>query len=521
MHRINQGKAYRLTVAWSLPCYSRMHYAWHLCLFALLLSCFYCLPVVARPVLPPIAAATHQHHVAPNPIKTTTLAASSVRLPTPEPLSLHKKHLSLREAVLLALRFNPNILDTELDMTTYKFGLEIAQNQFLPQFSLGANTSTDDFHHFSSGVSATSTLTTPLGTRFSLGYDQTNFKGQYDSSFAITQPLLQGAGSAYNKIGLESAKDGLITQHLSYRDQISGIIVQVVQAYRSLIQAYQQLSDKGQDVVVNQRNLKIAEIKYHAGRISRNDLLQSKQVYVSTQYAQTQLQQQVFTQYQDFLRLLGLDPASELSIDKKFIYRTEKIPTYKQAVAIALEHNATYIAAELEVKDARRGIIQAKNDLKWQLDLSNTTDLEHRPGEALSSENTTGLTLSVPIRDIGARQAWDYAKIRLTKAQRGLQQAKLELRKELTSDLQKIRYDQQSIVQAKQALASQQRVMQGVLLQWRYGRLSNIDFSTQQATLTQSQVNALDAESSYLNDVTNLYQYLGLILHRWHIKLRY
>jgi len=49
------------------------------------------------------------------------------------------KHLSLREAIMLALRYNPNIQNAELDRIIQRYQLRLAHNEFELQYALGAS----------------------------------------------------------------------------------------------------------------------------------------------------------------------------------------------------------------------------------------------------------------------------------------------------------------------------------------------------------------------------------------------
>jgi hypothetical protein len=60
-----------------------------------------------------------------------------VELPTsPQSNTQKPRHLSLKEAILLALRYNPNIQNTELDRIIQRYQLRLAHNAFELQYAL-------------------------------------------------------------------------------------------------------------------------------------------------------------------------------------------------------------------------------------------------------------------------------------------------------------------------------------------------------------------------------------------------
>ena len=455
-------------------------------------------------------------------------AFTGIVLPAPAKSTLHAKYLSLNDAVYLALRYNPDILNTELDMTTAHFALDLVRNNYLPQIKdLSSSVSTTNFHSFSQGGLGTGvSLKTPLGGSIDVDYhDNLTGNDGRNATITIDQPLLQGFGYKLYKIPLLQARNQLQVTHLANRDTVAGVIVNVVEAYRALIESYQTLSNQIRQTKSNATDLKVARIKFKAGMISRNDMAQSEAAYIDAQYQETQARQSVFNQYQDFLRLLGLNPQAKLEIDKKFHSDIRPIPSYQQALKIAMRNNATYIQDLQEVQSARWGVMQSKDGLRWNLNLDNSTELGHGIGSgADQNENTTTLNWTIPLWNnarLSQHQALVMAHNSLIRAQRNLVEAKYMLAKTITTDLQNIQSDKVTVEQTKRSLQLQERVFYGGQLRWRYGRISTTDLLQLQTTLTNAQQAEINSQISYLNAVSEFYQYLGLTLRHWHIKMRY
>jgi outer membrane protein TolC len=127
-----------------------------------------------------------------------------VNLPiAPDDKSHQRLNLSMQEAILLALRYNPDIQNAELDRIIQRYQLRQAYNEFELQFAL-AGSANFERNHFSDVGSSNShsllatpevSLKTKLGTRLALRMD--NNVATYDSynpvlNFSITQPLLRG-----------------------------------------------------------------------------------------------------------------------------------------------------------------------------------------------------------------------------------------------------------------------------------------------------------------------------------------
>src|SRR6202020_1156555 len=137
-----------------------------------------------------------------------------IELPT-SPGSKNKtiQHLSLREAILLALRYNPNIQNAELDRIVQRYQLRLAHNEFELQYALGASGVIQKSTFNGVGTDTTHTLLASpefnlknkYGTTSSLAIrNNVNQNNNYNPvlSFSLTQPLLRGFGKSVNEAAL-------------------------------------------------------------------------------------------------------------------------------------------------------------------------------------------------------------------------------------------------------------------------------------------------------------------------------
>src|SRR3989344_1470399 len=121
--------------------------------------------------------------------------------------------LTLQDAVLLALRTNPNIESYELQRVLDKFALDLAHDAFAPHFTLAAN------YGLATGVPPTYSLNpsvqmqTPIGTTINFAYPN-SLSGGGQQTLTLTQPLLQGAGEV-NAVPLKNAMDSELVNRLN------------------------------------------------------------------------------------------------------------------------------------------------------------------------------------------------------------------------------------------------------------------------------------------------------------------
>ncbi|AHE68357.1 outer membrane protein [Legionella oakridgensis ATCC 33761 = DSM 21215] len=170
-----------------------------------------------------------------------------IELPTsPTSHSAKAQFLSLREAILLALRYNPNIRNAELDRIIQRYQLRLAENQFELQYALAGTVQSEKSHY--SGIGSTTTnssiftpeigLKTKFGTDLSLQMDNNVASiGGYNPllNFSISQPLLRGFGKAANEAGLLDAQDNEWLNKLNLQQAVMDQVTQVITSYRALI----------------------------------------------------------------------------------------------------------------------------------------------------------------------------------------------------------------------------------------------------------------------------------------------
>ncbi len=142
-----------------------------------------------------------------------------IDLPISPEVKGNKKHyLSLREAILLSLRYNPNIQNAELDRIVQRYQLRLAHNEFELQYALGGTAAIERTHYTGAGNATTKSyiatpeinLKTKTGTEVKLNMDNTiQSYGNYNPllNLSLTQPLLRGFGRSVTEANLRDAID--------------------------------------------------------------------------------------------------------------------------------------------------------------------------------------------------------------------------------------------------------------------------------------------------------------------------
>ncbi|CZH05842.1 type I secretion outer membrane protein%2C TolC family [Legionella pneumophila] len=468
-----------------------------------------------------------------------------IELPTsPESKKKTRHQLTIREAILLALRYNPNIQNAELDRIIQRYQLRLANNEFELQYALGASgvVQKSTFEGIGSSTnhsflaSPELDLKTKIGTKASVSIDNnvsTNNSYNPVLNLSITQPLLRGFGKSANEAKLLDAIDKEWLNKLSLQQSVMDQITQVITAYRALILSGNNLENQRLQLEEARKSYRINEKKIAAGQLEPTGNIQQSYQIESLSLMVEQGENDFKLASQELLQMIGLDPDLHISVPSDVTIQEIIVPDLQESIAIALSHNTQYLAQKMALRADERAYTVAKNQQLWQLDLAGTVQ-----GGAVNDVTGTGnglssiyngnnitesarVTLTIPLNDIGRRSQLINAKVQLEKDKINLIAAKRALITSVTNTINNIqslakRYElaQKQVKLAEQSYALEKKKQQA-------GISSALDVNNTQNQLIQAQSGLIGAKIAYLNQLSALQRILGTTLDYWQIKLRY
>jgi outer membrane protein TolC len=468
-----------------------------------------------------------------------------IELPT-SPASRRKalQHLSIREAILLALRYNPNIQNAELDRIIQRYQLRLANNEFELQYALEASgvVQKNTFNGVGSDTtnsflaSPEFTYKSKLGTSASLSVDNNvGINNGYNPvlNLSIVQPLLRGFGSSVNEAGLLNAIDNELQNKLGLQQSVVDQITQVIISYRALILSGNNLQNQRLQVKEAKKSFEINKKKIEAGQLEPTGNIQQSYQIESLSLMVEQAVNDFNIASQDLLQTIGLDPDMHLSVPSDVKLDKMVVPNLKQSIDLALEHNTQFIAQKMILRADERAYTVAKNQQLWQLDVAasvqsgtvnDVTGLNSGLRGIYNGNNTNEsarVTLSIPLNDVNRRSQLINAKIRLEKDRINLIAAKRALITNITNTINNIQslVKRYQLAQKQVGLAEQSYTLEKKKLQ--AGISSALDVNNTQNQLIQAQSNLIGAKIAYLNQLSALQRTLGTTLDYWNIKLRY
>lgn len=461
--------------------------------------------------------------------------------------SSHKKktfYLTLREAILLALRYNPNIQNAELDRIVQRYQLRLAHNEFELQYALAGTAQIDKSSYSGAGSTMTHSylgtpelsLKTKYGTEIGLKMDNSVAPiGNYNPLLALSfsQPLLRGFGLSANTAGLLNAIDNEWLNKLNLQQAVMDQITQVISAYRTLILSANNFQNQQRQLQEANKSYEINEKKIAAGQLQPTVNIQQSYQIESLNLMVTQAENDFKIAAQELLQTIGLDPDMTLAVPNDVELNKITIPDLKKTIDQGLTHNAQYLALKMVIRADERAYAVAKNQQLWQLDAraniqAGTMTGVDSPGGGMNGiyngnnvNESVGVTLTIPLHDLNRRNQLITAKVRLEKDRLNLVAAKRALITMIKNTITNIqgqarRYE---LTQRQVNLASKSYDLEKKKQQ--AGIASALDVSNTQNQLIQAQIGLISAKIAYLNQLSNLQRIVGTTLDDWQIKLRY
>ncbi len=436
--------------------------------------------------------------------------------------------LTLQEAVLLAMRNNPDVKNAELQRVVDKFSLAVAHNQFFPQYQLKANAQYQNGQVSGvDGATQNITLQTPFSTQFSTEVTQayTPYSGERrvlkHASLSVTQPLLRGFGPTVTQVNLANAIDTEKSNQLVFTSQTINTIVSVVSAYYQLVEAYNSLKTNMLSLKSSQQTLKETLERIKAGKAALADQIQQRATIANTELSIGTAKNAINQSYRNLLIVLGLDPQAKINIVKEIRGINRVKLTLDESIGRALQNNPAYLQALLNYRITERGLITAKDAQKWQLDAVGTIS---RPLEASFSNaplvsRSLGLNLDVPIHDLSRQQQLVNAKIILAQAKNTLDQTRNQLIVSVTDAYENLRFNEKQVALYENAIKLAKQSLDTAQLKFKYGKVSSFELTSLQTDLTTTQLGFTSQQVAYLNSIESFYQLLGTTLEKWDVQL--
>jgi outer membrane protein len=448
------------------------------------------------------------------------------------------KHLTLYDAIYLAIRNNPQVRSARLQRTLDKFALEIARNEFLPQFNFDVSATYSNNTKPFYDTNPQMNLLTRYGTQINLGVDdQINRGRQTLAKLTVTQPLLRGFGSEIALAQYHDAFDVEGINRLTFKQTLMTTVTSVTQMYYKLVQDYNNLTVDQLSLNNSLSLLKITQHKIKAGQIAPSEIVQQQAQVSNQRFAILRDQNNISQNFRNLLVVLGLDPRSSFHIDKIIATNSAPLPTLNESIRLALANNIEYQKSLIVYNQLERAIRVAKDEQKWKLDVVlslaqqitrdknfagvDLNDVGTIGNDTANNQRTITLNLNIPIHDLSRKQKLIKAKIAMQQFRIALADQKNQLTVAVTNLFQNLQTQIIQINLAQDAVNLSSQGLEIAKKKLQFGRTTMFEVITLQKNLTQEQINLINQKISFFDTQAQFENIIGTTLNKWGITINY
>jgi outer membrane protein TolC len=471
--------------------------------------------------------------------------------------------LSLREAVLLALKNNLDIAIANYNPKITAEGIITAKAVFDPTFSLTLDANRNvvpTANVLAAGqgipvskienrdVNSSLTQQLPFGASYTLS--MTNNRYDTNSQFAqppnginpsyksvltlsITQNLLKNFGVDVNTAPIKIARNNQAISVTQFRQQANQVITSVHTRYWDLVFAIENLEVQRRSLRLARELEELNKARVRAGVAAPVEVTQAE-AQAAAQVQNVILAEKAIKDAEDQLKLIINFPDGE-KIWARTIIPADAPPFEVAPVNIdasiqeALEKRPEYAAQKLTIQNSDLNLRVARNQLLPSLQLQGNVGLNGLNGSAggdldrLTSRDFTqwsaALVLTYPLGNRSARSALIQAKLTDDQARTSLLNLKRQIISQVREAVRRIEADVRRVeaTRAARVLAEEQlRVEQKRL---EAGVTTTFNVLSFQRDLAAAQASEIQAITTYNQDLANLELQKGTILENNHFEL--
>ena len=449
---------------------------------------------------------------APVPVAAQT-SAQAEELPA---CSANVCDLTLKDAIALALARNRPLLNSRLDREAQRFSLDVAEDRWSPQITVGPFASRDRRDR-KAGVGARTSLRVPTGGALALDWDETysrRFDGAGSQSFSFSQPLLKGAWTGIDSATVRQARLEERGNRLAFRQTAADLVTAVIGAYRALIGAVRQV-EIGEDSLQRAREqLEATRALISAGRVAEREAGRSEAAVANRELALVRARNRLEAAQFSLIDILELDSRIRIR-PLEGLKAGQQDAAFEPTLEDALQNRADYLQAGLRVEIARIALTVARNNLLPDLALS----FRWTHNDTGPTDSEVRMDATVPLNDRTPELAHLRARNALRKAERNVVELRASIGTALRQALNDVEVGLRLAELAGDARALAERNLAVEEAKFGQGLSSTFEVASSEEELVRAEQAEADAILSYLDALTRLDRTAGRVLDRWDVRL--
>lgn len=355
--------------------------------------------------------------------------------------------LSLLDALRLAQRQGREYLSAEEDYLLTAIGLLVERHRWGPRLFADSSVSVSgdgDDGRFENALGVVNSLRVtqrlPYGGNVEARWVweateqlRSSVSGQYRQSSALVLsgdvPLLRGSGMPAREDRIQAERN-VVYAAREFEDFRRAYFVSIALDYFRLIQTINELQNRIRQIQSLELFVAGEQARYRAGRRSEFQVNQARNQLINARSQLSSAREQYTLQLDRFKVRLGIPIEHPVQLVAATIDVPEPATTIEAATESALRYRLDLQNRRDQYLDSRRDVLNARNDLLPDLDLSGsvripTDDDVREGGLAIDPDELswqTALTLSLPLDRRIERLQLRQALVRLERARRSLEE---------------------------------------------------------------------------------------------------
>jgi outer membrane protein len=476
-----------------------------------------------------------------------TLAKTRAQEPAAPPPFASTPTLTIEQCIARALEKNFDLKVETFSTDIARESLNVANAAFDPTFTASAQRSVTQDAPAVDGTRSDTTdarvgviqfLATGATVNLSASVDRSAgnfaayaFNPVYNSDVALVvkQPLLRGAGIAYNRSLIERTRLGVTIAHLNFKSSVLQVVHDTEAAYYNLVFAREQRVVKQHSLALAERLFEENKTRKLTGVATDLDVLSAEVGIANANNGVVIAEQAVHNSEDTLIALIG---QFEFDVDLgtvALVPYQEPSPSFDLSYKLARENQPDYIATQTTIKQLQLDAASAKSASRPTLDLGgsvgyNGADRSYRGaidqvpnGDAHSWE--LDLSLSVPWGLHADRARYRSALASLRQQEVRLKSIEQNLLVKVRSAVRAVDTNTQSVEINRKATELATRQYELELARFKAGLSTSRVVLQVQDDLETARVNQLLAQVNQRIAIANLHQLESSSLQRYRINV--
>jgi outer membrane protein len=480
-------------------------------------------------------------------LSLASFAAATAQEPATPPPFPTAPTLTLEECIARALDKNFSLKIESFSTDIARESLNVAHAQFEPTFTATTQRFVAQETAITGGMRTDTTDTRvgvqeflPTGALVDLSASVNRsgyvpniyaFNPVYNSDVAltVTQPLLRGAGLAYNRTQIERSRLGVEIARLNFKSSILLVVRDTETAYYNLVFAREQLAVKNHSLALAQRLFEENKTRKLTGVATDLDVLSAEVGIATARNGVVIAEQGVHNREDSLLALIGQFEFNSNVGTVGLIPYHEPSPSFDLSYKLARENQPDFLATQTSIKQLQLDASSAKNASRPTLNVGGSVGLNGTNRSYYSAVNNAAdgdahswgldVSLSVPWGLHADRARYRSALASLRQQESRLQQIEQTLLVDVRAAVRAVETNQQSVEINRKATELATRQYELELARFKAGLSTSRQVLQVQDDLETARVNELLAQVNLRIAIANLHQLESSSLQQYHINV--